>query len=148
MWPLKLSSHMLVSSWARQWRHSPPGPTWNSTSCPPSRAPPCALSAAVRSLACDLGDETHLVFECPALQDLRVSFAALFQRATTLKQFMWQPHLMRVAHFTDADVRRVRKSIEAMDQTSNPARLAGTDVISCLAACRARPWWLSPLEPT
>ena len=51
----------------------------------------------------------HLVFECTALQDLRVSFAALFQRATTMKQFMWQPDLMRVAQFIDAGVRRMRE---------------------------------------
>ena len=51
----------------------------------------------------------HLVFECTALQDLRVSFAALFQRATTMKQFMWQPDLMRVAQFIDAGMRRMRK---------------------------------------
>ena len=56
-----------------------------------------------------LGDEMHLVFECAALQDLRVSFAALFQRATTTKQFMWQPDLMRVAQFIDAGVRRMRE---------------------------------------
>ena len=51
----------------------------------------------------------HLVFECTALQDLRVPFTALFQQATTMKQFMWQPDLMRVAQFIDADVRRMRK---------------------------------------
>ena len=54
------------------------------------------------------GDEMHLVFECTALQDLRVSFAALFQ-ATTMKQFMWQPDLMRVAQFIDAGMRRMRE---------------------------------------
>ena len=56
----------------------------------------------------------HLVFECTALQDLRVSSAALFQRATTMKQFMWQPDLMRVAQFIDAGVRRMRE-IDASD---------------------------------
>ena len=30
----------------------------------------------------------HLVFECTALQDLRVSFAPLFQQATTMQQSM------------------------------------------------------------
>ena len=61
-----------------------------------------------------LGDEMHLVFECTALQDLRVTFAALFQRATTMKQFMWQPDLMRVAQFIGAGMRRMRE-IDASD---------------------------------
>ena len=51
----------------------------------------------------------HLVFECTALQDLRVSFAALFQRATTMKQFMRRPDHMRAAQFINAGVRRTRK---------------------------------------
>ena len=55
-----------------------------------------------------VGDEMHLVFECEALQDLRVSFAPLFQRAATMQQFMWQPDLMRVARFIDAGMRRVQ----------------------------------------
>ena len=55
-----------------------------------------------------LGDEMHLVFECTALQDLWVSFAPLFQRATTKQQFMWQPDLMQVAQFPEAGVRRMR----------------------------------------
>ena len=36
-------------------------------------------------------------------------FAAIFQQATTMKQFMWQPDLMRVAQFIDAGVRRMRE---------------------------------------
>ena len=51
----------------------------------------------------------HLVFECNALQDLRVSFAALVQRATTMQQFKWQPDLMRVAQIIDAGVRWMRE---------------------------------------
>ena len=51
----------------------------------------------------------HLVFECTALQDLRVSLAELFQRATTMKQFMWQLDVMRVAQFIDAGVKRMRE---------------------------------------
>ena len=41
----------------------------------------------------------HLIFECNALQDLCVSFApleGLFQRATTMQQFMWQPDLVLI----------------------------------------------------
>ena len=55
-----------------------------------------------------LRDEMHLVFECTALQDLRMSFAPLFQRATTMQQFMWQPDLMRVAQFLEAGVRTMQ----------------------------------------
>ena len=76
-----------------------------------------------------LGDEMHLVFECTALQDLRVSFAPLFRRATTMQQFMWQPDLMRVAQ---AGVRTMQ-GIDPSDGSDIwPARLAGTDVNSCL----------------
>ena len=74
----------------------------------------------------------HLVFDCSALQDLQVSFAALFQRATTVKQFMWQPDLMRVAQFIDAGVRRMRETYPSDGSAIYSARLAGTDVISCL----------------
>ena len=55
-----------------------------------------------------LGDEMQLVFEYPALQDLRVSFAPLFQRATTMQQFMWRPDIMRVAQFLEAGVRTMQ----------------------------------------
>ena len=42
---------------------------------------------------------------CPG----RVSFAPLFQRAATMKQFMWQPDLMRVAQFLHVGVEDVGK---------------------------------------
>ena len=40
-----------------------------------------------------------------------VSFAPLFQRATTVQRFMWQPDLMRVAQSLEADV-RMRQGID------------------------------------
>ena len=64
-----------------------------------------------------LAQNSLLVFECSALQDLRVSFAPLFQRAATMQQFMWQPDLMPVAQFQVSE--QCRELIQAMDQTSN-----------------------------
>jgi hypothetical protein len=47
-----------------------------------------------------LGDERHLVFECPALQPIRDRYADLFCIVPlTMRQFMWQPAMLRVAHF-------------------------------------------------
>lgn len=47
-----------------------------------------------------VGDERHLVFECTALQPIRDKYADLFQVAPlTMRQFMWQPDLLRVALF-------------------------------------------------
>ena len=55
-------------------------------------------------LLCDqraLGDERHMVFECPALQGVRDKYAALFvDGASTMQQFMWQQDVIGVlAHF-------------------------------------------------
>jgi hypothetical protein len=47
-----------------------------------------------------LGDERHLVFECPALQPIRDRYADRFCIVPlTMRQFMWQPAMLRVAHF-------------------------------------------------
>ena len=72
------------------------------------------------------------MFECTALQDLRVSFAPLLQQATTMKQFMWQPDLIRAARILEAGVRRMRETDPSDGSDVYLARLAGTDVISCL----------------
>ena len=52
---------------------------------------------------CDLhavGDERHMVFECPALQTVRDRYPTLFAPAhSTMQLFLWQPDLVRVAHF-------------------------------------------------
>jgi len=59
--------------------------------------------AARHCQLCDghvLGDELHLVFECPSLQHLRGKFAALFGPGIdTMQQFMWQADLLNVARF-------------------------------------------------
>ncbi len=50
--------------------------------------------------AAALGDERHLVFECPVLEPLRTSYAALFlQPDQTMLQFMWQQDMLSVACF-------------------------------------------------
>ena len=47
-----------------------------------------------------VGDERHLVFDCVALQPIRVLYLDLFGPAiVTMQQFMWQDNLVRVAHF-------------------------------------------------
>ena len=47
-----------------------------------------------------VGDERHMVFECPALQAVRDKYAALFTNgACTMQQFMWQLDITGVAHF-------------------------------------------------
>ena len=47
-----------------------------------------------------LGDERHLIFECPAVQPIRAKYPSLFGTTiVTMQQFMWQGDLLRVAHF-------------------------------------------------
>jgi hypothetical protein len=47
-----------------------------------------------------IGDERHLVFECPALQFLRDRCRGLFGAATvTMQQFMWHLDIVGFAHF-------------------------------------------------
>ena len=46
------------------------------------------------------GDEQHVVFECPGLQDIRDRYQGLFgEHATTVLQFMWQDDIRGVAMF-------------------------------------------------
>ena len=49
------------------------------------------------------GDEQHVVFECPGLQDIRDRYQGLFgEHAITMVQFMWQEAIRRVAMFIKA----------------------------------------------
>ena len=59
-----------------------------------------------------LGDEKHLVFECPALQDLRDRNKILFQapHGDAMILFMWQDDIIGVARFIDACLERVYTS--------------------------------------
>ena len=45
------------------------------------------------------GDERHLLYKCPAVQDTRDSFVALCTAdCRTMQQFMWQRDVVGVAH--------------------------------------------------
>ena len=59
-----------------------------------------------------LGDEKHLVFECPALQDLRDRNKNLFEapQGDAMILFMWQDDIIGVARFIDACLERVSTS--------------------------------------
>ena len=47
-----------------------------------------------------IGDEKHVIFECPALQHIRDRNAQLFAVAgQTMQQFMWQQDLRQVIIF-------------------------------------------------
>ena len=47
-----------------------------------------------------LGDEQHVVFECPGLQAIRDRHVGLFgEHAATMIQFMWQDDIRGVAMF-------------------------------------------------
>ena len=59
-----------------------------------------------------LRDEKHLVFECPALQDLRDRYENLFQapQGDAMTLFMWQDDIIGVARFIEACLERVSTS--------------------------------------
>ena len=56
-----------------------------------------------------IGDEEHLVFECPALPDLRGKRPHLFQgtQADAMVLFMWQDDIIGVVRFIDACLERI-----------------------------------------
>ena len=55
-------------------------------------------------------DENHLVFECPALQDLRNKRAHLFEgaQADAMVLFIWQDDMIGVVRIIDECVERIR----------------------------------------
>ena len=55
-----------------------------------------------------VGDELHLVFECAALQDLRVQMPMIFMGVTTMRGFMQQRDVRSVATFISTAVKRVQ----------------------------------------
>ena len=63
-----------------------------------------------------LGDEKHIVFECPALQDLRDRYANLFQapQGDAMILFVWQDDVVGVARFSDACLESVYTSFGIM----------------------------------
>lgn len=47
-----------------------------------------------------IGDEMHMIFECPALENLRQKYSHLFHsHVTTMQQFMWQNETIQVMLF-------------------------------------------------
>ena len=54
------------------------------------------------------GNETHLVFECAAMADLRGQFPDTFKVHQTMQQSMWQPSLWQIAKFLDASMKRLQ----------------------------------------
>ena len=73
-----------------------------------------------------LGDEKHLVFECPELQCFRIQWAHLFQGPETMQAFMWQDDKIGVANFINACL---QKMTPCEGQTSDQPGVAGRDVI-------------------
>ena len=56
-----------------------------------------------------IGDEKHLVFECPALQDLRDNCPHRFEdtQADAMVLFMWQDDMIGVVRFIDECLERI-----------------------------------------
>ncbi len=51
----------------------------------------------------EIGDEMHLVFECPAVQHVRDQYAHLFTFATsTMRTFLWQDDIISVITYVVA----------------------------------------------
>lgn len=66
-----------------------------------------------------LGDEYHLVFECPAVAHLRLRYAALFvPQGQTMLQFLWQRDMVSVVRFV-RDCLAVLLSHDDADGSSN-----------------------------
>ena len=58
---------------------------------------------------CTLGDEKHLIFECPELQCFREQWPHLFQGPRNMLAFMWQDDLISVAKFVNACIRKMSR---------------------------------------
>ena len=58
-----------------------------------------------------IGNEKHLVFECPALHDLRVKRPHLFEgmhaNVDAMVLFMWQDDMIGVVQFIDECLERI-----------------------------------------
>ena len=73
-----------------------------------------------------LGDERHMIFECPGLQELRAQSSHLFQGPETMQAFIWQDDLVGVARFVNMCLHKVAPpGGSASDQPG----VAGRDVM-------------------
>ena len=70
-----------------------------------------------------LGDERHLVFECPGMLCFREQWSHLFEGPQTMQAFMWQEDLIGIVRFINACLHKM------MGQTSDQPGVAGRDVI-------------------
>ena len=76
--------------------------------------------------ASTLGDEKHLVFECPELRCFREQWPHLSEGPQTMLAFMWQDDLIGVAKFVNACLQKMNRS---EGQTSDQPGVAGRDVM-------------------
>ena len=74
-----------------------------------------------------LGDEKHLVFECPELDCFREEWSHLFQGPRTMQAFMWQDDMIGVANFVNTCLQKMNPSFEG--RPSDQHGVAGRDVI-------------------
>ena len=74
-----------------------------------------------------LGDEKHLIFECPELQGFREQWSHLFEGPQTMQAFMWQGDLIGVAKFVTACVKKMNPSLQG--RMSDQPGVAGRDVL-------------------
>ena len=72
-----------------------------------------------------LGDERHLVFECPDLLCFREQWSHLFEGPQTMQAFMWQEDLIGIVRFINACLHKMNP----MGLTSDQPGVAGRDVI-------------------
>ena len=72
-----------------------------------------------------LGDEKHLIFECPELQCFREQWPHLFEGPQTMRGFMWQDDLIGVAKFVNACIRKMNPP---EGRASDQPGVAGRDV--------------------
>ena len=74
-----------------------------------------------------VGDERHLVFECPALACCREKWSHLFEGPQTMQAFMWQENLIGLAMLVNACLHEMNPS--PTGQTSDQPGMAGRNVI-------------------
>ena len=75
-----------------------------------------------------LGDERHVIFECPELQDFRAQFSHLFQGPETMQAFMWQDDLIGVAKYVNMCLNKVNPPLSGGSASDQPG-VAGRDVM-------------------
>ena len=75
-----------------------------------------------------LGDERHVIFECPELQDIRAQWSHLFQGPETMQAFIWQDDLIGVAKFVNMCLNKVNPPLLGGSASDQPG-VAGRDVM-------------------